>query len=40
MGFDLSGVNPQINKSESEYKHYKETNNWNIKKGYEEVVAY
>ena len=24
MGFDLSGVNPQINKSESEYKHYKE----------------
>ena len=24
MGFDVSGVNPQINKSESEYKHYKE----------------
>ena len=24
MGFDLSGVNPQINKSESEYKYYKE----------------
>ena len=22
MGFDLSGVNPKINKSISEYKHY------------------
>ena len=24
MGFDLSGVNPQINKPESEYKYFKE----------------
>ena len=24
MGFDLSGVNPQINKPETEYKYYKE----------------
>ena len=29
MGFDLSGVNPKINKPESEYKHYSsETEIW------------
>ena len=24
MGFDLSGINPQINKTEAEYKYYNE----------------
>ena len=40
MGFDLSGINPQINKPETEYKHYKEdtdiwkTGNEKLKKKY------
>ncbi len=32
--------NKEITTLLSEYKHYKETNNWNIKKGYEEAVIY
>ena len=32
--------NKEIKSLLTEYKHYKETNNWNIKKGYEEVVTY
>ena len=32
--------NKEIKSLLTEYKHYKETNNWNTKKGYEEVVAY
>jgi len=40
MGFDLSGINPQINKPETEYKYYKEdtdiwkTGNEKLKKKY------
>ena len=32
--------NKEIKTLLTEYKHYKETNNWNVKKGYEETVTY
>ena len=32
MGFDVSGVNPQINKPETEYKYYREDSDiWKTK---------
>ena len=36
----LDQGNKDIEKLLSEYKHYKETNNWSVKKGYEEAVVY
>lgn len=36
----LDAGNKEIKSLLTEYKHYKETNNWNVKKGYEEVVVY